>query len=112
MLFSKNLKKVFVVQSLIHVQLFGNPWTAAYQASLSFTISQSLLKFMSKAQTHEFAQSLLKLMSQFRGRGGSPRSRKLFQNNDLHIKELIDIFGESDEALKYFHSKSDFLIAF
>ena len=72
-MFSKNLKKVFVVQSLIHVQLFGNPWTAAYQASLSFTISQSLLKFMSKAQTHEFAQSLLKLMSQFRGRGGSPR---------------------------------------
>ena len=39
-------------------------------------------------------------------------SRKLFQNNDLHIKELIDIFGESDEALKYFHSKSDFLLAF
>ena len=39
-------------------------------------------------------------------------SRKLFQNNDLHIKELIDIFGESNEALKYFHSKSDFLIAF
>lgn len=39
-------------------------------------------------------------------------SRKLFQNNDFHIKELIDIFGESDEALKHFHSKSDFLIAF
>ena len=32
---------------LSHVQFLETPWTAAYQASLSFTISQSLLKFMS-----------------------------------------------------------------
>ena len=31
---------------LSHVQLFAAPWTAAYQACLSFTISQSLLKPM------------------------------------------------------------------
>ena len=37
----------FVVQLLRHVQLFGTPWTVAHQVSLSFTISQSLLKFMS-----------------------------------------------------------------
>ena len=30
-----------------HVQLFGTPWTAAHQASLSFTISQCLLKLVS-----------------------------------------------------------------
>ena len=36
-----------VVQSLSHVQLFETPWTAAHQASLSFTITQSLLKLMS-----------------------------------------------------------------
>ena len=36
-----------VVQSLNHVQLFATPWTAACQASLAFTISQSLLKLMS-----------------------------------------------------------------
>ena len=36
-----------VVQSLRHVQLFTTPWTAAGQASLSFTISLSLLKLMS-----------------------------------------------------------------
>ena len=30
-------------------QLFATPWTAACQASLSFTISQSLPKFMSSA---------------------------------------------------------------
>ena len=35
------------VQSLSHVQLFANPWTRAHQASLSFPISQSLLKLMS-----------------------------------------------------------------
>ena len=36
-----------VVQSLSHVQLFVTPWTAARQASLSSTISLSLLKLMS-----------------------------------------------------------------
>ena len=35
------------VQSLGHVQLFAIPWTAAFQASLSITNSQSLLKLMS-----------------------------------------------------------------
>ena len=33
--------------SCSHVQLLATPWIAAYQASLSFTISQSLLKLMS-----------------------------------------------------------------
>ena len=36
-----------VVQSLSHVRLFVTPWTVARQASLSFTISWSLLKLMS-----------------------------------------------------------------
>ena len=41
-------REVFaVVQSLSHVRLFMTPWTTAHQASLSFTISQSLLKLMS-----------------------------------------------------------------
>ena len=35
------------VQLLSHVPLFATLWTAARQASLSFTISQSLLKLMS-----------------------------------------------------------------
>ena len=34
-----------VVQSLSHVQI--TPWTVAHQASLSFTISLSLLRLMS-----------------------------------------------------------------
>ena len=37
----------FVVQSLSHVQPFVAPWAAARQASLSITISRSLLKLMS-----------------------------------------------------------------
>ena len=38
---------VVVFQLLSHVQLFVTPWTAAGQVSLSFTISQRLLKLMS-----------------------------------------------------------------
>ena len=46
------LTKVHIVkfssaQSLSHVQLFATPWTAACQASLSITNSQSLCKLMS-----------------------------------------------------------------
>ena len=41
------LKVIVVVHSPSHVQLFVTPWTAAHQASLSFTISWSLLRFMS-----------------------------------------------------------------
>ena len=36
-----------VVQLVSHVGLFATPWTAAHQASLSFTISWSLLKLLS-----------------------------------------------------------------
>ena len=50
---SKHIKRhstlliIVDVQLLSHVKLFVTPWTATCQASLSFTISQSLLKFMS-----------------------------------------------------------------
>ena len=40
-------RPVVVVQSLSHVQLFTTPWTEVCQASLSFSISQSLPKHMS-----------------------------------------------------------------
>ena len=36
-----------MVQSLIWVQILGTPWTAAHQASLSFTVSWRLFKLMS-----------------------------------------------------------------
>ena len=46
-LFHKKHSKFAVVQSLSLVQLFATPCTAACQASLSFTISQSLCKLIS-----------------------------------------------------------------
>ena len=42
-----NKNFLVVVQSLSCVRLFVTPWVAVCQASLSFTISQSLLKLMS-----------------------------------------------------------------
>ena len=46
--FASNLgQSIVVVQSLSRVWLFVTPWTAAYQASLSFTISWSLFKLRS-----------------------------------------------------------------
>ena len=47
---------VTVAQSLSRVLLFETPWTAAGQASLSFIISWSLLKFM-------FIESLMQSIS-------------------------------------------------
>ena len=45
----KSYTKIIInsVQSLSHVRLFVTPWTAAHQASLYITKSQSRLKFMS-----------------------------------------------------------------
>ena len=44
---SLQFSSIVVVQLLSCVQLFATPWTAAHQASLSLTISWSLLKLMS-----------------------------------------------------------------
>ena len=46
-LINKDVFDPVVVQSLSCVRLFATPWTAAHQASLSFTISWSLLKLKS-----------------------------------------------------------------
>ena len=47
------------VQSLSCVQLFATPWTAARQASLSITNSQSLLKLMSIESVMPFNHLIL-----------------------------------------------------
>ena len=61
---------VVAVQSLSLVGLFATPWTVAIQASLSFTVSWSLLKFMSiesmMSSNHFFlCHPLLLLLSVF-----------------------------------------------
>ena len=51
---SANIRLVILLFSLSRVQLFATSWTAAHQASLSFTISQSL----GKAKAHSESQVL------------------------------------------------------
>ena len=79
------LKLIVVVQSLGCVQLFMTLWTAALQASLSFTISQSLHKLMSielmmPANHLILCCSLLLLPSIF------PRIRVFPNQSTLHIR--------------------------
>ena len=47
------------VQSLSHVRIFATPWTAACQASLSITNSQSLLKLMSTESVMPYKHLIL-----------------------------------------------------
>ena len=51
-----------VVQSLSRVWLFATPWTAVHQASLSFTISRSLLKLMSTESVMPSSHLILPLL--------------------------------------------------
>ena len=78
---------VVVVQSLSHVWLFATLWTAAHQASLSFTVSQSLLKPMSIESVMPsnhliFCHPLLLLPSIF------PTTRVFSNESALHIRWL------------------------
>ena len=73
------------VQSLSHVQLFANPWTAAHQASLSITNSQSPPKPMSIVSVMPpnhliLCRPLLVLLSIF------PSIRVFSNESALHIK--------------------------
>ena len=74
-----------IVQLLIRVQLCVTPWTAACQASLSLTISQSLLKLMSIESVMPcnhliFCHPLLLLLSFF------PSIRVFSNESALHIR--------------------------
>ena len=73
------------VQLLSHVWLFVTPWTAAHQASLSITNSQSLLKLMSIESVMPpnhliLCWTLLLLPSNF------PSIRVFFKELVLHIR--------------------------
>ena len=78
------VKQDISVQLLSHVQLFATPWTAAYQASLSITRSQSLLKLMSIESVMPsnhliLCRPLLLLPSIF------PSIRVFFNDSVIHI---------------------------
>ena len=75
---------IVIVQRLSPVQLFVTPWTAAHQASLSFTNSRSLLKLMSiesvMPSNHLILCPLLLLPSIF------PSIRVFSNESALHIR--------------------------
>ena len=75
----KSFTVLGLVQLLSHVWLFETSWTAACQASLSFTISQSLLKLRSIQPSH-ICRPLLLLPSIF-------HSIRIFTNESaFHIR--------------------------
>ena len=76
---------LLVIQSLNFIQLFVTPWTAACQVSLSFTISQSLLKLMSiesvMSSNHLILHHTLLLLPSV-----SPSIRVFSNESALHIR--------------------------
>ena len=76
---------VVVIHLLSRIYLFATPWTAALQASLSFTISQSLLKLMSiesvMSSNHFILCHLLLLLPSI-----FPSIRVFSNESALHIK--------------------------
>ena len=84
--------KNIVVQLLSHIWLFIIPWTATRQVSLSFTISQSLLKLMSiESGWHPTISPSVALFSfciqSFPGSGSFPMSQ-LFTSGGQRIGVL------------------------
>ena len=80
---------LMVVQSPHHVQFFVTPWTAACQASLSFTISWRFLKLMSiesvMPPNHLILCHLLLLLSQSLPTSGSFPMSQLFTSGGQSI---------------------------
>ena len=83
-----NLKISIVVQSLSCVRFSEIPWTAAYQASLSFSISWSLLKLMSTESMMPSIHFILchsfLLLQSFPASGSFPMSQ-LFESGGQSI---------------------------
>ena len=73
------------VQSLIHVQLFVTPWTAARQASLSITDFQSLFKIMPIAlvmwSNHILCRPISSCLQSFPASGSFPMNQFFVSGN-------------------------------
>ena len=99
---------IIVIQLLSHFLLFVTSWTAACQASLSFTISQSLVKLMAielvRPSNHLIlCHPLLLLSSIF------PSIRIFFNESVLCIKVLIDQVLELQHQSSQRIFRTDFL---
>ena len=107
---------IFVVQSLSCVQLFVNPWIAAHQGSLSFTISQSLLKLMSTGDAVQPSQSLpfpfpSALFQSFPVSGSFPMSW-LFTSGGQSIEASASCIHPSNEYSGLISFRTDWLDLF
>ena len=98
-LFSLHL---LVVQSLIHVRLFVTPRTSACQASLSFTISWSLLKLMSIESVMSFNHLESQNMSQCLQSCPSGMALLQFQ---VAVSSLEDFRTINSSLLNQFHKE-------
>ena len=90
---------LFTVQSLSHARPSVTPWTAARQASLSFTVSWSLLKLMSTElimpSNHLILLSTSPRHQSFPALGSFPMSW-LFASGDQSIRA-----SESNHSKEY-----------
>ena len=98
--YESKLLCTFIVQLFSRVQLFVTPWTAACQASPSFTISQSLFKLMSIesviSSNHFILYRPLLLPSIFPNNRSFPRS-KLFSSGGQSIGASASSISPSNE---------------
>ena len=99
-----------VVQLPSCVRLFVTPWTAAHQASLSFTTSWSLLKLMSSrcchpnvSSTSPPAFSLSQHQGLFQWISSSPQVAKILELQ-LHHQSFQWIFGLISSRIDWFDS--------
>ena len=86
--------KGVVVQSLGHVWLFVTPWTAAYQASLSFTISRNLLNSCPLSQWYHptISSSVIPFSSCFQS---FPASGSLLMSRFISGGQSIGVSGSA-----------------
>ena len=67
-------------------QLFATPWTAAHQTSLSFTVSQSLLKLMS-------IESMMPYLYHPPHTSSNPQKNTRGENGFREYQEYLQVHG-------------------
>ena len=89
----KAMTNLIVVWLLSHVWLFESPWTVAHQASLSFTISWSLLRLV--LWVHDAIQPSHPLSPP------SPPSLNLFQSQAFfqYVGSMSQLFTSSGQSI-------------
>ena len=96
LIISENTEYMLLLSSLSYAQLFATPWTTTHQVSLSSTLSQSLLKFMSiesvMLSNHLIFCSLFSFCLQSCPESGSFPVSWLFATGDKTIRVLHQSF--------------------